>query len=49
MKFASLFWPLSDNGLPYFIISLLLSSKYRQAGLYSNKTAPLGCQTITKV
>ena len=40
---------LDDNNLKYFIISPLLSAKYRQTELHSNKTDPLDCRNIAKV
>lgn len=40
---------LDDNNLPYYIISPLLSAKYRQTELHSNKTDPLDCRNIAKV
>lgn len=40
---------LDDNDLKYFIISPLLSAKYRQTELHSNKTDPLDCRNIAKV
>lgn len=40
---------LDDNGLTYYIISPLLSAKYRQTELHSNKTDPLDCGNIAKV
>ena len=40
---------LDDNNLKYFIISPLISAKYRQTELHSNKTDPLDCRNIAKV
>ena len=40
---------LDDNDLEYYIISPLLSAKYRQTELHSNKTDPLDCTNIAKV
>lgn len=40
---------LDDNNLDYYIISPLLSAKYRQTELHSNKTDPLDCTNISKV
>lgn len=40
---------LDDSNLKYFIISPLLSAKYRQTELHSNKTDPLDCRNIAKV
>lgn len=40
---------LDDNNLKYFLISPLLSAKYRQTELHSNKTDPLDCRNIAKV
>lgn len=40
---------LDDNKLEYYIISPLLSAKYRQTELHSNKSDPLDCTNIAKV
>lgn len=40
---------LDDHKLPYYIISPLISAKYRQTELHSNKTDPLDCKNIAKV
>lgn len=40
---------LDDNELEYYIISPLLSAKYRQTELHANKTDPLDCVNIAKV
>lgn len=40
---------LDDNHLPYYIISPLVSAKYRQTDIHSNKTDSLDCKNIAKV
>lgn len=40
---------LDDKNYDYYIISPLLSAKYRQTELHSNKTDPLDCANIAKV
>ena len=39
---------LDDHDIPYFIISPLLSAKYRQTNLHANKTDALDCTHIAK-
>ena len=39
---------LDDHDIPYFIISPLLSAKYRQTNLHANKTDALDCAHIAK-
>ena len=39
---------LEDNDIPYFIISPLLSAKYRQIDLHANKTDSLDCSHIAR-
>ena len=39
---------LGDHSIPYFIISPLLSAKYRQTDLHANKTDALDCSHIAK-
>ena len=39
---------LDDHDIPYFIISPLLSAKYRQTDLHANKTDALDCSHIAK-
>lgn len=40
---------LDDNGFIYYIISPLMSARYRKLELHSNKTDPLDCDNIAKV
>ena len=39
---------LDDHDIPYYIISPLLSAKYRQTNLHANKTDALDCAHIAK-
>ena len=39
---------LDDHDIPYYIISPLLSAKYRQTNLHANKTDALDCSHIAK-
>ncbi|MEE3425598.1 MAG: transposase, partial [Erysipelotrichaceae bacterium] len=39
---------LDDHDIPYYIISPLLSAKYRQTNLHANKTDALDCGHIAK-
>lgn len=39
---------LGDHDIPYYIISPLLSAKYRQTDLHANKTDALDCSHIAK-
>ena len=39
---------LDDHSIPYYIISPLLSAKYRQTDLHANKTDALDCMHIAK-
>ena len=40
---------LKDKGYDYYVISPLLSAKFRQTELHSNKTDPLDCKNIAMV
>ena len=40
---------LDDHGFIYYIISPLISARYRKLELHSNKTDPLDCTNIAKV
>ena len=40
---------LKDKGDDYYVISPLLSAKFRQTELHSNKTDPLDCKNIAMV